>query len=181
MKTKKEPINSFWMSQAPLDDLAKIQEYLKPRDPTELLGFFVTPPPLPPSAEPEEPQQLAPSPDPVQDELLEMYGITPEEFALSAVNEPELWEDEELERLHAVLNGDLAPQAISDIVREHMRTGGSRRIQQPAAQPPTSGEDFDLEDLGSDHLEVPPQPMPGPELEVPGTIDVGNWWESRKS
>lgn len=181
MKTKKEPINSFWMGEAPLDDLAKIQEYLKPRGPSELLGFFVTQPPLPPSAEPEEPQQLdPPSPDPVIDELLEMYGITPEQFARSAIDEPELWEDDELERLHAVLSGDLPPRAIADVVFEHMRSGGSSKPKQQVVQAPTS-EDIDLEGLGSDHLEVPLQPMPGPEPTMEGVMDVGEWWSKRKS
>lgn len=191
--TKKTETPSFWTtpaSQVPLDDLARIQEYLKPRNPDSLPGFFPRPP-LPPSTERlevEGPRQRSTpqgSPDAeLLGELLEEYGITPEAFARSAIDEPELWEDDELERLHAVLSGDLPITAISDIVFEHVRGGGAKpqRAKPPQARavPP---QEEDLEDWVEERLEPPVSGMPQPGLDLstpPGTIDVGNWWE-RKS
>lgn len=181
MTNKDEKVMSFWVSdRPPIDDLAGIQEYLKPRNTTELSGFFVTPPPLPPSAEAEEPRQLN-LVDPVLDELLEVYGITPEEFVRSAIGEPELWDEDELERLHAVLSGDLTPQAIADIVQKHASNPPSRSAKQPVAFRPHEPTDDDLEELWPDRLEAPRQPPPGPEPGMTNVQDVGEWWSKRKS
>lgn len=181
----KDSSNSFWLSPPPLDDLAKIQEYIKPRHPLEVLKLLAPAPPLPPSVEKEELQHLGPEPDPVRDELADLYGITPEEFVRSAIEEPELWTDEQLERLHAVLSGDLAPQSIVDIVSEHLHAGGPRKAKQPVAfrtHEPTEEEDdlSDLSDIVSDHLEAPRQPPPGPELDMTNFQDVGEWWSNRR-
>jgi hypothetical protein len=186
MTNKNEKVTSFWTSdRPPFDDLAGIQEYLKPRSATELSGFFVTPPSLSPSVEVEEPRQLPL--DPILDELLEAYGITPEEFVHSAIEEPELWDEDELERLHAVLSGDLAPQAVADIVSEHFYAGGSRKAKQDIAfraHEPTEDDLEDISDIVSDRLEVVENSPGGPEplTDLPlGTINVGEWWTKRKS
>jgi len=177
---KKIP-NSFWVSTPPLDDLARIQEYIKPCDPSTLLGFFTPITPSVSSAE-EEPQQPSPL-DPVLDELLNTYGLTPEEFAISAINEPELWEEEELEKLLGVLSKDLPETAIVDIAREHMRIGGYRPPKQKAPHPTAQSDDDELDELFPDRLEEPHHQMPGSFVDMsplPGTIGLENWWE-RKS
>ncbi len=178
----KTPIlNSFWTSAAaPLDDLARIQEYIKPCDPSTLPGFLTPITPSLSSTE-EEPRQPSSS-DPALDELLETYGTTPEEFAISALNEPELWEAEELEKFFGVLSKDLPPQAIADIALEHMRTGGARAPKQKAPQLPAQSDDDELEELFPDRLEEPRHQMPGSFVDmspIPGTISLDKWWEKK--
>lgn len=182
---KKTPIpNSFWVTRPPIDDLAKIQEYIRPCDPSTLLGFLPITPSIP-SVE-EEPQQHPSDSeiDPVVDELLETYGLTPEEFITSAINEPELWKEEELEKLLGVLSGDMPPVAIADIVREHMRIGGHRLTKQKApTQIQSSDSDDELEELFPDRLEEPHHQMPGSFIDtspIPGTANIGDWWLSKR-
>lgn len=166
-------INSFWMGPPPIDDLAKIQEYIRAPAPPELLGFLAPRAPLPPSAEAQEPQQLTPPKD--LDELL-ATGLTEEDFALLAANEPEQWNDEELERIHAVLSGDAKSKSLSDLILEYMRNGG-RGPGRPAKLPiQITSAPKEEEDPSSDHLE---EPRPLPSFSVPGTVDVGDWWEAK--
>jgi len=174
--TKK--INSFWVSeQPPVDDLDAIQEYLKPRGHQELLEYFS---PSPPGVEePQEVLQQLDSLDALRDELLEHYGITPEEFAQSAIDEPELWDEDELERLQAVLAGELEPKAIADLAHEYS-TGGrkaSPKVQAPRDEAPLFSDDF-----FEDRLE-PPTGVSSGEIDVSvpmGAVDVGEWWTKTK-
>ena len=170
--------NSFWTSdQPPIDNLEGIQEYLKPRTKQELLGFFA--PHAPAWKEPqEEPQQLDLD-EAKQDELLELYGITPQEFAMSVLAEPEMWTAEELERLHSVLAGEMDPKEIVDLAWEYFTRGKQKKLESPKDR--TVREEIQW-DFGDDLLEgsVSP-PNPGIDLSTPTDLtNVGEWWKSKK-
>lgn len=168
--------NSFWSSLPPLDDLAKIQEYIRPKQPCELPGFF--PVGLPPDPSKVKPRQLASS----KDGFLDEHGMTLEELIQDILNDPEPVEVDELERLQAVLSGDLPATDVRDILAEHTRVGGRPKVQKVKTAQPLPEKD-ELDDLFPDRLERPSMPMPGSDLVLsayPGTIDVGNWWEKRK-
>ena len=170
-------INSFWISeQAPIDNLESIQEYLKPRTKQELLELFS--PKTPSVEEPQGELQQLDSDEAKQDELLELYGVTPQEFAQSVVDEPELWTEEELEKLYSVLAGQMDPKEISDLAFEYI-TGGKNKKPDPYKSHVI--QDEIQWDFGDDFLEGPvTSPDPGINLNTPIDLtSVGEWWKSK--
>lgn len=171
--SKKAPI-SFWTTDhkdVPTNDLRAIQRYIKPRSPSEVLGFF-------PPQEPE-PSSLAGGDE---EDFISQFGLTFDEFVDLAMQQPELWDEHELEDLVGAFTGDVPKARIHNLAIEYF-TGQRRDRQGKQVEPPSPKPTMTLdEDLGEAQLEEPKSVMaPIPDMDKPaGSLDVGEWWSKSK-
>lgn len=156
-----------WMKVLP-DVIETVQlEYPQPPSPPDMLD-------LPIVEERKEPKDF----------IEESLGCTHLDAALMAINQPFLWEPEELDLFENVIAGEPYDRKLFiSLVRAQSLGQRLPKVDTTVATPPSITELIkgDLDEialLGPENLEATPVREPKvQELGEMGQVDVGNWWE----
>lgn len=164
---------SFWTSSTPPESWEDLLEYTRPRSKAELHELFdLKPPQLPDPSEP--PMQEEPPREPT---LLEQLRLKPDEFVELALQQPNLWTEDELDYLNLVAYEGEIDERLDELAKEYF-TGDRQRQEEPGdPTPPPAPAALDTS------VDLPD--LPGtttiPDLDVlEGTADVDRWWEKQK-
>lgn len=153
----------------------QVNELLFPKNIEDWLPKVAPPePPKPPSMLSED-QKDVEKEDP--DFLRDSLGMKDREAAMSALNEPYLWEPDELTLFENVLTGeDYDRSELSELIQAQVE-GRRSRPEAPIEAPKRAAEP---EDFDNEPFDPPQAPVREPDIQnlgEMGSIDVGNWWE----
>lgn len=150
-------------------------EYVK-----EMLINATVPPPLPPN--PPSPIALQEDKiEPKADELLDQAGVTNEQFAVWALDQPALWQPEEMELFESILAGEQVDRSfLSDLYSEVISGRRTAKKVREAVRPVelAAPEEKDEEEVAEDKTSVPVA-LPPPKISTEG-IDTTDWWKKKK-
>lgn len=169
--------NRYWTSEPPVDDLEKIQEYIKPSGGGELFGVLESSsvPPNELYAASERP--LSP---PTGPSIFEEIGVEKEEFVELALQQPELWDDGELGEIMDSFVTDTNTERFESLARDFF-TGYKTAPVKPPEPPKRQTAEEIREELGLEGEDIELEPdllsMSIDDMDKPkDAIDVGDWW-----
>ena len=168
-----------WAMPPLSQDWQQLLEYIRPKTPEELQRSFGVAPPLLLGVKPPSPpttEELPPPNKKPPRTILEELRIHPDEFAELALQQPELWEPDELEKLHQLAAGDINVQEVDALVKGYF--SGARAPKKTTSVLPRS-HDYELDTRLSLPLDLPGVSSI-PDLEtLEKAVDIGKWWEKR--
>lgn len=164
----------WWGGAPPTDDLKSIQDYLRGGAPEEILESLG-----PRTADTFYMETETPLSPPTGPSIFEEIGVGKDEFVELALQQPEVWEDGELDDIMDSFVGEGSPERLEHLAREFFT--GYRTAPPPAPPTPPKIPTVDeiKEDLGLEDEDIDLSPLPGSisDMETSDdTVDVGDWW-----
>lgn len=167
----------YWQGSPPSDDLEALQEYFRPAGATEVMDSLY---PQGTDLVTDAEQPLSP---PTGPSIFEEAGLDKDEFIELALQEPDVWNDGELEEIMEAYSGGGDNKRLEFLAREFL-TGYRTAQLPPKVQHRAQTEEEIREELGleDEDVELTPESRSPSILSMElgeGELDVGDWWTSK--
>lgn len=135
----------MWIDQPPeTDDLSQIMEYIRPKSNDDITARLLE-------------NKRRGSIVARDDNPLSEYGIGVDEFVELALQDPEFWDDEDIEYLHSVGAGEVSGNRIKELAHKYFT--GDRKVEKVDQKRESPVIYRDWKEM----------PM--------GSLNVGEWWK----
>lgn len=168
----------YWQGAPPSEDLEALQEYFRPAGDFEVSDSFY------PQAADLITDTDRPLTPPTGPSIFEEAGLDREEFLQLALQEPDIWDDGELDEIMEACAGSGDEKRLEFLAREFL-TGYRTQQLPPRDQPRRAQTEEEIrEELGLENEDVDLSPDGGSTSILSmepgeGEIDVGDWWISK--
>jgi hypothetical protein len=168
----------YWQGSPPSEDLEALQEYFRPAGPSEVSDSLY-PQDVDLITDTERP--LSP---PTGPSVFEEAGLDREEFLELALQEPDVWNDGELDEIMAAYSGSGDEKRLEFLAREFLTGYRTEQLPPKELHHFAQTEEEIREELGleDEDLDLTPESRSPSILSMEpgeGELDVGDWWISK--